>query len=189
MPAYTDVLSVFKPIVKGSAEIRIDTPDKFERMMGALHGMPLYQESYVRLLVNGELVMTDAEFERRTNYGFICNAQGDILIAGLGIGLILGPALEKGKSVTVVEINQDVISLVAPAFPHSKLRIIHEDIYKWKPAKGQMFDTIYFDIWADFSEDTNAEAAKLRRKFSKYLRDGGWMESWSQAAMRARGRR
>lgn len=189
MGTYTDVCSVLKPAKRGSAEIRIDTPSGFERLSGALHGQPLDREKYARLLINGRVMMTDAEFERLTNLEFVCKAHGDILIAGLGIGMILKPALKNGESVTVVEINPDVIALVAPSFDDPKLRIVSGDIDSWLPEAGQRFDAIYFDIWEHFNEETNAHATKLGRRFCKYLKPGGWMGSWTRAAWKATNRR
>ena len=76
MGTYTDVCSVLKPAKRGSAEIRIDTPSGFERLSGALHGQPLDREKYAQLLINGRVMMTDAEFERRTNIEFgLCGIQ------------------------------------------------------------------------------------------------------------------
>lgn len=128
--AYSDVLNLVKPRIIGTAEIVHDEPSKFARLQGALHGMPLDREVYCRLLVNGQLWMTDADFERRTNIGFLSRAKGDVLIAGLGIGLILGVA-PHCDSVTVVEKSADVIALVAPSYP--LVRVVQGDIYKWNP--------------------------------------------------------
>ena len=44
---------------------------------------------YVRLHVNGELMMADTRMERESNRDFIYKANGRILIAGLGLGVIL----------------------------------------------------------------------------------------------------
>jgi len=184
---YTDVIERVKPGKVGTAELVHDEPSKIERMMGALHGMPLHREKYARLLVNGSIMMTDAEFERATNADFVREACGHVLIAGLGIGLILDPIMEQSESVTVIEKNKDVIDLVGPYFP--QVKVIHADIYEWNPPKDARYDTIYFDIWGHFNADTSKDAAKLSRKFKKYLVEDGWMKSWCVIANRARGRR
>lgn len=182
---YTNVLERIPPTKIGNVEVLHDEPDKWTRMMAGMRGMGLYREKYVRLLVNGSIMMTDAEFERMTNVQVMQEAHGHCLIGGLGIGLILDPLIERCDSVTVIEINSDVIAAVGPYYP--KARIIHADVNTWKP--DQKFDTIYFDIWPHFNGDTSADAAKLQRRYRKFLNDGGWMRSWCMIAMRASGRR
>lgn len=181
---YTDVISRVPPAQFGAASINHDTPSPFERLRGAMSGQPLGRESYCRLLIDGKCYMTDAEFERRTNREFMTKAHGDVLIAGLGIGLILDPLFDRCTSVTVIEKSSDVIGLVARHYP--KATIIHADIFDWKPPIGSMWDTIYFDIWPTINADeVKAESRKLERKFKKYLRDDGYMQSWNRIALEA----
>lgn len=127
--------------------------------------------------------MTDAEFERKTNSDFMSKAQGDVLIAGLGIGLILDPLFEHCSSVTVIEKNADVIALVAKHY--QKATVIHADIFDWTPPAGTKYQTIYFDIWPDFGEDQIDEGKTLEKKFRKYLNKGGYMQSWSRIAYKS----
>ena len=51
--------------------------------------------NYVRLHVDGELMMSDTPFERRTNEEFVRKASGKVMIAGLGIGMILNALRDK----------------------------------------------------------------------------------------------
>lgn len=180
---YTDVVGKIPPSKIGAAELTIDTPSSFERMRASMSGMALNREKYARLLLNGSVMMTDADFERRTNSSFMQNAHGDVLIAGLGIGLILDPITSKCNSVTVVEKSSDVIALIGPHYP--SVKIVQSDIFAWQPPAGSSWDTIYFDIWPDINSDTVAEGTKLKRRYRKYLREDGWMESWSKIAQAA----
>lgn len=86
-PEYSDVIAKVAPAKRGSVEVVQDTPTEFDRLRGMMDGMPLYREKYVRLLVNGVPMMTDAEFERRTNRVPVSKAKGDALVAGGGIGI------------------------------------------------------------------------------------------------------
>lgn len=181
---YTDVVSIVSSGEHGAAKIVHDIPDKFERMMAGLRGMPLNRDVYVRLIVNGQVLMTDAEFERASNRKLLEHASGHALIAGLGIGLILHPLLKLCSSVTVIEKEADVIALVAPRFP--EVRVVHADIWEWKPPSMMRYGTIYFDIWPHFNSDITKQATKLRRQFRSYLREGGWMGSWPVEAQRLR---
>jgi hypothetical protein len=142
--------------------------------------------SYCQLIVGGEVMMSDTRLEHDTNQTVVREASGDVLIAGLGIGLILVPILAKAcvKSVTVVELHQDVIDLVAPSFKNDRLKIICEDIYSWKPAKGTRFQTIYFDIWPNLCSSNLNQMRKLERRFRNNLEKDGWMNSWAKALCR-----
>ena len=44
-----------------------------------------------QLFVDGALVMSDGANEHETNRGVVRKAQGDVLVAGLGIGMICLP--------------------------------------------------------------------------------------------------
>jgi spermidine synthase len=122
------------------------------------------------------------------------HALGNVLIAGLGLGLILPAILAKPEveKVTVIEKEMDVIQLVRPSLfkvqGSSKLLIIHDDIFTWRPPRyrrlnffedvRQEFDTIYFDIWPDYGLDNLPEIARLHQAFKSYKAPGGWMSSW-----------
>ena len=159
-----------------------DAPSMVDRLHGASRRQALNRDKYVRLFVRGKLVMTDAEFERATNRDFLRKAHGDCLVFGLGIGLILDPLLKRCNSVTVVEKELDVIAIVGPSFPTCK--VFCGDVWKWRPERGRRFDTIYFDIWPHFNEYTDREADRLHKRFKRYLRNEGYMESWCQTARR-----
>lgn len=138
--------------------------------------------NYCRLTVDGQLMMSDTRLEHDTNRRVVWEASGDVLIVGLGIGLILVPILAKAsvKSVTVIELHQDVIDLVAPNFKDDRLQVICGDIYSWKPSKGTKFQTIYLDIWPNICRDNLCQMAKLERRFRNYLEKGGWIDSWAK---------
>lgn len=153
---------------------------------------PVSEGAYAHLLVNGGLVMSDTQMERRSNYGVAHNAGGDVLIAGLGIGMILLPILANPevKTVTVIELSQDVIDLVEPHIRKAsgknaaKLTVVCADIFEWKVPKGQKWDCIYFDIWADICTDNLKGMTRLHRKFARRKNPGGWMDSWMRETLK-----
>ena len=176
----------------GLAKIVHDRPSSLQRIHGAIHGMPLEDRTYTWLLIKEDLVMTDADFEQRTNTEVVSESHGDVLIVGLGIGMILVPILKKREvnSVTVIEKERGVIRCVAPHFfPSAKLKIINADVWSWKPSTEARYDTIYFDIWPDICTDYLDDMTKLHRRFRKYLRAGGWMGSWCRDYLRDMKRR
>lgn len=142
--------------------------------------------------------MSDTDNEQSTNRGVVLNAKGDVLIAGLGIGMILLPIMRKPevKSVTVIEKYQEVFDLVVPHLKGAISKAMAErpgdpsfsvevaDIYTWEPPKGKKWDCIYFDIWGDQSTDCLKEMTKLKRRFARRKREGGWMGCWREGHLR-----
>jgi spermidine synthase len=123
--------------------------------------------------------MSDTWMEQRSNMDVYLHAKGDVLIAGLGIGMILLAIQDKPdvRSVTVVEKQAEVIELVKPQLPiDGKVVIVNQDIHDFQPVKR--YETIYFDIWDEISRDNLKEMNKLHKKYRKWLMDGGWISSW-----------
>jgi spermidine synthase len=149
---------------------------------------------YAHLRVRGQLMMSDTHHEKMTNYEIVHRAYGRVLIAGLGIGMILVPILQKDEvtHVTVLEKEQGVIDLVGPKFQNPKLEIIHADVFDWQPPKDQKWNVIYFDIWGHTSSDDLKEMAQLKRKYAKRLdRSDGreYMACWVEKELKARKRK
>ena len=155
--------------------------------------MRLKAGDYVKLTSRDALWMSDTPMERYTNQDVVIQARGDVLIGGLGLGMIPSALLLPDskyhrtdiRSVTVIEKNPDVIALVAPHLTYPNLRIIEADVYTWKPS--QKFDTIYMDIWPDISSDNVWEIAKLHRRYGRYLNrenPGCLMSSWLMSYVR-----
>jgi hypothetical protein len=129
--------------------------------------------NYISLMEKGSCVMSDTPMEKRTNLEFIEKAHGDVLIAGLGIGLIVLPIQNKEevKSITILEKNKEVIELVAEKLPfNDKVKVMQGDIFDYKFEKGAKFDVIYFDIWNYVNSDVYEEMKELKKKYRKYLR-------------------
>lgn len=156
--------------------------------------MYVTEGDYVKLYVDGILMMSDTPMEKNTNYEFVENAHGDVMVAGLGIGLIIENLREKvnsGKvtSITVYEKYQDVIDLVYPKYKDLPLKVVCEDILEYKPTKAEKYDTIYFDIWPDICTDNLEDIAKLHQRWKSHKRKGGWMNSWMSEYLRNERRR
>lgn len=153
--------------------------------------------TYVKLIIDGRIMMSDTLNEQRTNYKVVQKANGNVLIAGLGLGMILVPILEKPEvtSVTVIEKAEPVVFLVGVCgtFPNrKKLTIIRSDIFEWKPPVGIKYDTIYFDVWENICGDNLLEITKLKRKFARNLNrtnPKAWMGAWEESRLRYHARR
>lgn len=147
--------------------------------------------NYIRLIKKGDgIMMSDTPMERNTNQKFIQKANGDVLIFGLGLGLIVFPLLndESVKSITIVELYQDLIDIVKPKIQekdiHNKVNIIQGDCFINKFPKEKKFDTIYFDIWIDISKSNYEEQKTLTRMYSKNINRENpnfYMDAWMKS--------
>lgn len=136
-----------------------------------LQGIPCGE--YIKLTHCGKCVMSDTPMEKRTNARFVANAHGDVLIGGLGIGLIVLPIQNNPEicSITILEQSKEVISLIGEQLDfNSKVNIINADVFDWKPPKGRQYDCIYMDIWSYINRDVYKEMVRLKRKYGHYLK-------------------
>lgn len=199
------VAEFLPPGKKGIAEVthfEVSRKESESTRMRAAFGHPndlVDPGRYARLTVNGCLMMTDTQYEWRSNMHATWKANGDMLIGGLGIGMVLVPILRKPevKSVLVVEKYQDVIDIVLPALKAnvteaSKLTVVCSDILEWKPPTDAKWDAMYFDIWTDVCTDNLKDMSTLKRRFSRRLRKGDglspWIGCWEEEALRYRQR-
>jgi spermidine synthase len=168
------------------SETTVTYSDVLESLMdSASTGFPFHVQEgkYKRLHVRGVLQMSNTRMERVTNLQFVLEARGKVLVAGLGMGYVLTQILPKPevKHVTVIEKSADVVKLVAPHFACDKLRVLIDDIHRWRPS--EKFHVIYFDIWPNVSLKNLPEMAKLHRRFRQFLLPGGYLNSWSREGL------
>jgi hypothetical protein len=140
---------------------------------------------YKRLLRgNGtfrKTIMSNTPAEVADHERFFVRAKGNVLMAGLGLGVSLEAILtqignEDLLHVTVIELSDDVIKLVGPTFENDpRVEIIHADIFEWTPPKGMVYDAVWFDIWDDICSDNLKEMKRLHRKYNKKAL---WHDSW-----------
>jgi spermidine synthase len=185
---FPQMAQIVKPARVGIAEVTHYTVTKLDVLREMMHGGPAEEGTVAILRVAGRTMMSDTKHERLTNWEFWHKAEGDVLIAGLGIGMVVHGILskelkswEKRKpitSVTVLEKEADVIALISPTLPSDpRLKIIHADVFDWKPT--QQYDCLYFDIWADGSSDlAKSERRRLGQKYRRFKADGAWLGYW-----------
>lgn len=161
---------ILAPCKCGNAEI--DILDYTKRRLGFREQISgLREEKYARLKIGGECMMSETPMEHRTNSWFIFHAHGDVLIGGLGLGMIILPIQdeENVKSITVIEKSEDVIQAVKPQLPlNDKVRVIQSDVFSFKP--GQKYDCVYMDIWFYPDEEAHEQMKTLKRRYGHYLK-------------------
>lgn len=169
-----------KTIQKGSVLMNW-TPEKGMHRIQYTTGQPIVVlEEYNQ---DGDFVgvwMSDTPYEWNTNAPFFPKARGDVLIGGLGLGLV--PTMIAGKpevrSITIVEKEPDIIKLTWPQIRHPKMKCFQDDFFrylKYAKAQGLQFDVIQCDIWHDPGELFRAQD-RLRAAVAPLLKPGG--ESW-----------
>lgn len=139
-----------------------------------------YPGKYTMIQKNGHTVMSDTPAEMRDHYEPVKNATGHILINGLGIGMVLFNCMMKPEveKATVVELSEDVISLVGPhyqAMYGNRLEIVNSDAMTWKPPKGERYGMVWHDIWPDICADNYEQMKTLHRKYGRRC---DWQGSW-----------
>ena len=130
--------------------------------------------------------MTDLYDEWWTQRAAIAQARergGEVLITGLGLGLVVASMLEppgsRVKRVVVIERSADVISLVAPSLEQryqGQIEIINADAFVWLPPSEQRFSVAWHDIWPNpHQPGVMAEAEQLEQHYAPYC---AWQGSW-----------
>jgi len=183
---------------KSNNEIEVDVPDgesgswkidtvvvtreeaAIENMHMARYGRYVPPGVYKRLKRDGNTIMSNTPDEiqdHRTMFYQAKDSGGSVLINGLGLGVALKKVLsfENVTDVTVVELSEDVISLVSPYYKDERLTIVHASAYDYKPPKGKRYNVVWHDIWDNICSDNLPEMHKLHRK---YGRRSDWQGSW-----------
>jgi len=137
--------------------------------------------NYTRLMCGRSVVMSDTRAELADHSEAADKFFGDVLINGLGLGIITEAALRKDSvsHVTVVEKSMDVISLVEPylieKWGEERLVIIRADAMTYKPPVGSRFDAVWHDIWTHICADNLTSMKTLHRRYGNRA---CWQGSW-----------
>lgn len=132
---------------------------------------------YKKLVYKNDIIMSNTPAETRDCMYFIRIAVGNILINGLGLGIVVAALLKKPSvlSIIVIENSDDVIKLVAPSFKDKRVKIIHMCAFDYAPPRGIKYDYVWHDIWTNICTDNLREMHKLHRKYGKRSK---WQGSW-----------
>lgn len=181
-------------LVKFELDEKASNATRWRALVNGFMGEYCSPGKYVKLYIDGEFMMSDTNMEKGSNREVVDRAYGDVLLVGLGIGLLLHNLRQKiqegvVRSVTVYEKEQDVINLVAPYYRDlPNLKIVCRDIMEYRPPKKEKYDTIYFDIWPTIDYGRNLPEIRMlhnRWKYHKRDRDS-YMNSWMKEFMQKR---
>lgn len=172
--------------VKRFSTVEISTAQKLRFEMA---GRGIAEGDYTQLLHRTRgVVMSDTPAERRDHLDFVWNATGQVLIAGLGLGMCLQAILLKlyVTEVTVIEIDPDLIELVGSHYTDRRVKIVHDDIFEWKPPSGVRYGACWFDVWDTMCGDNVPQMHRLHRRF---VNKCDWYGSWGHQQSKAANRR
>lgn len=149
--------------------------------------------TYTRLRRGSTIVMSDTDAERRDHAPVVRDAAGDVLVTGLGLGMVVAALLARPavRRVTVVEASLDVATLVGPtlAARYSDRFALHlANAYEWRPPAGARWDLAWHDVWDDICEDNLREMARMRRRYARRVPPGRQL-CWAESECREHARR
>jgi len=159
--------------------------EKFSAIRASFKGRGYVRAGeYTKLSCDGRgIVMSDTHDERRDHSFAVHRATGHILINGLGLGMVLAACLRKTEvtKATVIEIEPDVVTLVASHYDDPRVEIINASAFDYIPPKGARYGMVWHDIWDTICADNLPEMTKLKRK---YGRRTDWQGCWGEAECR-----
>jgi len=144
-------------------------------------GRGIISGEYKRLIFKNEVVMSNTPAEIYDHIPFFREVQkrgGHILINGLGLGMCINAVLEfkNIKSITVYELEQDVIDLVAPTFfDDEKVHIVKRNAFDGPASPDCHFDVVWHDIWSDICHDNYWNMLNLMEKYDLCC---DWQSCW-----------
>lgn len=152
----------------------------------ASQGRPVPAGTYTGLMKKGEFdpIMSDTPAEIEDHLDFIYRATGQVLLNGLGLGIVLKAILSKPEviHVDVVELEQDVINLVWPTYQDSNRATIHHaDAFTIQWPKDKHWDCAWHDIWPSICTDNLPEIAKLKHKYAHKVK---YQKAWVEDLLR-----
>lgn len=137
---------------------------------------------------------TDLPQEIRSQLPCIEDFHGDVLVGGLGVGLIVAALRRNPKvyTITVVEQSPDVIKLVWDHLkPDETCSVVQADLFQYlrdyKASGARKFACAYYDIWCPNSEDVLFTHVRSLRELSKgvvFDKVTCWQEDVMQGQMR-----
>ncbi|MGA7614703.1 MAG: hypothetical protein WBX15_05915 [Thermoanaerobaculia bacterium] len=153
---------------------------------------------YTVLRRESEQFMTDLYDEWWTQRPGIAEAVargGDVLVTGLGLGLVaeamLRPSESRVKSITIVELSPDVIRLVGPYLLSrhpGRIDLVEASAFAWEPPDRAHFSVAWHDIWPNpYAPEVTAEMRRLQERYGDWCDwQGFWPRTYFEAAVSKR---
>jgi len=137
----------------------------------------------VRLTEEGKATwMSDTPMEQEALRIPSIIARGDVLIVGLGLGLL--PTLIKMRnkmvdSITIIEKNREVANLVYSKIKSRKTSLLLNDGESYLAVPGRKFDFIFIDVWGSITAPIK-EIGRWTDLAKGRLKSNGEVRCWLQ---------
>lgn len=122
------------------------------------------------LSADGIVVKSNATQEVSKYLPFIKIAEGDVLIFGLGLGMMVQALIEKEvvRSITIIESDEDLIRLSGTYYMNlsEKVIVIRANAFTY-PVSGN-YHAIWFDIWDHIAITNLPEMQKLKQRWHEH---------------------
>lgn len=118
-------------------------------------------------------------------------AEGNVLVAGLGLGMLVKELAKNPKvtKITVIENSSDMVGLVSPKLPKDeRIEIVLGDFYKYVSQDKESRDHIIVDLWVTdceeegrrvFTDEVVPLVWSLKQKYPKAKMTFHGFMSWS----------
>lgn len=135
--------------------------------------------TYTGLIYKNTWWMSDTDKDTFETEQFLSNAYGHVIITGLGLGII--PCWlakqDKIKSITIIELNQDVIDLVWKHLEQENLKnngckisLIKGDARNFKT--DFVFDVAWHDIWDNSRKpEAQVEIEQMKSHYQSFCKN------------------
>jgi hypothetical protein len=185
--------------ISGDVEIRriLTGPPSLWSMFHGPSRMVPEGQKYTVLYRNGALWMSDTPAERADHLPAIRMAKNlqaqRCLVNGLGLGMVVSGllAIEEVRHIDVVEIDVDVIRLVAEHYQEMAAKLgktvtVHQgDAFNIRWPVGTRWDIGWSDIWKDAKISNLAEMERLNRRYASRLNwHGHWLRDFLKSQQR-----
>jgi hypothetical protein len=134
----------------------------------------------IRLNSMNNLIMSNTPDEIKDHTEFINKAKGEVLINGLGLGIVIEMLLLKPEvtHITVIEKEEEIIKMVDPYFKDDRITIICDDAFNYNPPLNIKYGAVWHDIWDYICEDNLENMHNLRLKYENISEwQGCWCEN------------
>jgi len=135
----------------------------------------------------GDVVMEDSRRELQKHLPIWLNAEGRVLVTGLGLGCVVRGLLasKRVKHITVVEIDRNILRVVGHEFKsNGRVTLVHGDALTVQ-IPGT-FDFAWHDLWTEGETHLQVLHAELLFRFKKQCgAQGAWeLPRWMKAQIR-----
>jgi len=182
MRNYIDLITIYEEDSFGSHVIitgSTSTPlsEKIKNFYSLTNEYEGYSEVF--LFKDDMIVMCTTQFELATNKPFLDIANGDVLIIGLGLAMIVFPLLndETISSITIVEKDLEVIQYIGNKVSQfdleGKVSIVNGDAYDHynNMDPNKKYDTIFLDFWNQLNKENIEEVTTVKENYRPFLKD------------------